>query len=423
MKERPDQMLAEREPLLIMSITPTYYTREKGRAQMNILHYGFSSIMVFALAALSGSASAAQPPDVVNSDSAFNTAMGTQALLGLTGGGSGNTSSGYQSLTSNTTGSENTASGAFALNSNTTAIGNSAFGYFALNSNSTGYANTAVGTGSLAANTQGTDNTAIGFQALQQNASGYQNSAWGVDALFSNTTGNYNVAAGVEALLDNTTGNANLAFGLEALHSNTTGSNNIGVGYAGGYSLTTGSNNIDIGNVGVAGESGAIRIGAVSKQTKAYIAGIYGTSVSGSAVMISSTGQLGVTVSSERFKTSIASMGDRSARLEQLRPVTFHLKTDPHGTLQYGLIAEEVARVYPELVVRDSSGRIDGVRYDELAPMLLNEVQQQAARIHELEEQQMRDRQAQISELRDLKQELHSALSKREASDQLVAGR
>ena len=141
------------------------------------------------------------------------------------------------------------------------------------------------------------------------------------------------------------------------------------------------SRNIDIGNVGVAGESGAIRIGSPTKQTSAYIAGVYGKPVTGSAVMISSTGQLGVVTSSERFKTAIEPMGSRSAKLSQLRPVSFHLKSDPQGPLQYGLIAEEVARVYPELAIRGEKGRIDGVRYDELAPMLLNVVQRQQQRL------------------------------------------
>jgi hypothetical protein len=127
----------------------------------------------------------------------------------------------------------------------------------------------------------------------------------------------------------------------------------------------------------VAGESGTIRIGTTSTQTKTSIAGIYGTSVTGSAVVVSSTGQLGVTVSSERYKTAIAPMGSDTAKLEQLRPVSFKLKSDATATRQYGLIAEEVAKVYPELVIRDQNGRIDGVRYDELAPMLLNEVQKQ----------------------------------------------
>jgi endosialidase-like protein len=176
--------------------------------------------------------------------------------------------------------------------------------------------------------------------------------------------------------------------------------------------LTTGSNNIDIGNQGVAAESGTIRIGTTSTQTKTFIAGIYGTSVTGSTVVVSSTGQLGVTVSSERYKTGIASMGSCTAKLTQLRPVTFHLKTDPAGALQAGLIAEEVAKVYPELVIRDAKGRIDGVRYDALAPMLLNEMQKR--------------NEAQDAEMRDLKRQMadiHAALLKLQTKDERIAQR
>jgi hypothetical protein len=198
--------------------------------------------------------------------------------------------------------------------------------------------------------------------------------------LLDNTTGQQNSASGVYALHDNTTGNYNTASGVDALYFNTTGSSNIAEGYKAGFRLTTGSNNIDIGNQGEAADSGTVRIGTKSTHIATYIAGIYGTSVTGSAVMVSSTGQLGVTVSSERFKTAIAPMGSYTAKLTQLRPVTFHLKTDPGGALQAGLIAEEVDKVYPELVIRDEKGRIDGVRYDELAPMLLNEMQQQQRR-------------------------------------------
>jgi len=133
-----------------------------------------------------------------------------------------------------------------------------------------------------------------------------------------------------------------------------------------------------------------------------------------------STGQLGVTVSSERYKTGITAMGANTAKLGQLRPVMFHLKTDPEGALQYGLIAEEVAKVYPELVIRDGSGRIDGVRYDELAPMLLNEVQKQQ-RINEAQVAEMSDLKLQV--LKDLKQELRGALLKLRATDDSVAQR
>jgi hypothetical protein len=202
-----------------------------------------------------------------------------------------------------------------------------------------------------------------------------------VDALFSNTTGVENTASGMSALASNTTGGKNTASGFGALGANTTGSSNIAVGFEAGLNLTTGSNNIDIGSKGVAAESSVIRIGTKGIQTEAFIAGIFGTAGTGSAVVVNSNGKLGVTMSSERYKTAIAPMGANTTKLGQLRPVTFRLKTEPHGALQYGLIAEEVAKVYPELVIRDDKGRIYGVRYDELAPMLLNEVQQQQRKI------------------------------------------
>lgn len=181
---------------------------------------------------------------------------------------------------------------------------------------------------------------------------------------------------------------------MNALWSNTTGSGNIAVGNDAGYAVTSGSGNIEIGNYGTRTDSRTIRIGANNTQTATYIAGIGSAHVTGAAVYVSATGQLGVLASSERYKTSIAAMGANSARLRQLRPVTFHLRSEPRGALQYGLIAEEVDRVYPDLVIRDESGTIQGVRYDELAPILLNEVQQQqrtlraqAKQLHELQQQ------------------------------------
>jgi len=146
-------------------------------------------------------------------------------------------------------------------------------------------------------------------------------------------------------------------------------------------------------------------------------------------VYVTAGGRLGVLASSERYKTAIEPMGSKTAKLEQLRPVAFHLKSDPKGALQYGLIAEEVAKVYPELVIRNEKGRIEGVRYDELAPMLLNEVQVQAAEIRDLNSQavaqanQLKSTQQQVAELNDLKQELRAALLKLQAKDQLVAQR
>jgi hypothetical protein len=158
---------------------------------------------------------------------------------------------------------------------------------------------------------------------------------------------------------------------------NSTGNANIAVGYLAGFNLTAGSNNIEIGNLGVATDNGTIRIGARGQQTQAFIAGIWGSQVRGNAVYVSPYGQLGVVVSSERYKTDIATMGPTTDKLDQLRPVTFRLKNEPQGPLQYGLVAEEVEKVYPELVLHNEDGSIEGVRYEELGPLLLNEVQQQ----------------------------------------------
>jgi hypothetical protein len=227
---------------------------------------------------------------------------------------------------------------------------------------------------------------------------------------------------GVKALFENTTGAQNSAVGYGALYSNTSGGYNAALGFFAGSNLTTGSNNVDINNRGVAGESGVIRIGTQGTQMKAFMAGIYGTSVSGNAVVVSSSGQLGVTVSSERYKTGIASMNSNSEKLQQLRPVTFRLKTDPKGVLQYGLIAEEVDRVYPELVIRDETGRIDGVRYDELAPMLLKEAQRQR-QMMAAQAAEIRSLKQQVAELKDLKHGLYKAMLELRSKDEAAIER
>jgi len=191
----------------------------------------------------------------------------------------------------------------------------------------------------------------------------------------------------------------------------------------------------EIGAEGAPGDNNTIQIGAQGTQTTTSIAGIYGTQATGgSAVYVTSTGQLGVQGSSERFKTDIASMPAMSSeKLQQLRPVTFHYKTDPQGVRQYGLIAEEVDKVYPELVIRDDSGKIQGVRYEELAPMLLKEVQDQAAEIGNLKQQQQTQlavqsehAASQDAEIRDLKRlvvEMQAGLLKLQVKDQLLAQR
>jgi hypothetical protein len=451
-----------------------------------------SAIMFSALLAAAGTVYAQQPPDVVQSDAAFNTAMGTSVMplidTGLRDGFFGaqrNTGVGYSALIADVTGNENTAVGTFALNWNNSGNNNSATGYMALACNTTGSSNTAdgnfalsslyslggvdsctagfgtadgntasgafalaattsgsynagLGYSALSSNTDGNYNIASGAYALQRNTAGYQNTASGYQALNSNTVGNHNTASGSNSLYSNTNGDSNTASGDSALYtnttgyhntafgegsllSNTTGSNNTALGSNAGYNLTYGSNDIDLGNEGVAGESGIIRIGTSSTQVATYIAGIENAKVTGSAVYVTASGQLGVLASSERYKTAIAPMGAGTEKLQELRPVSFHLKTDPKGSVQYGLIAEEVANVYPELVIRDGTGKIQGVRYDELAPMLLNEVQKQAVEIRELKQQQQQF--ATQAELNDLKQQLQAALAALRSKDELVARR
>jgi hypothetical protein len=390
----------------------------------------YAAVSICVLSAMSTSVLAEQPPDLVKSDSLANTAMGTNALLNvnLSEYGCHNTASGEDALYSDTSGSYNTATGFSSLFSNTSGENNTAAGYESLYFNSTGSSNTASGYRAMHANTTGSYNTASGYEALSANTTAAYNTASGYGALNSNN-GQSNTAAGYQAMYANTSGINNTANGVHALGSNTSGSNNLAEGWHAGYNLTTGSNDIDIGSVGVAAESGAIRIGTAGTQTKAFITGIYGTSVSGNAVVVNSAGQLGVVVSSERFKTDIAPMGSDTAKLQALRPVKFHLKTDPQGAVQYGLIAEEVAKIYPELVIRNETGRIDGVRYDELAPMLLNELQEQqnliAAQSASIAAQAQRasDQDTKIARLQDQLAGIQAALVKLQPIDQLVARR
>ena len=303
-----------------------------------------------------------------------NTATGASALFGNTTGND-NTATGSGALVSNTTGGSNTATGASALFANTTGSDNTATGAFALQFDTTGGSNTANGFEALFDNITGNDNTATGSAALVSNTTGGSNTANGFLALFDNTTGGSNTANGFEALESNTTGSGNTANGFQALFHNTIGSNNVALGYSAGSALTTGSNNINIGNVGVAGESAKIRIGTVGAQTKTFIAGIHGVPVTGAAVFVSSRGQLGTTTSSARFKDEIKLMDNASEALYALKPVTFRYKKgiDPKGLSQFGLVAEEVEAVNPDLVVRDKGGKPYSVRYDQVNAMLLNE--------------------------------------------------
>jgi hypothetical protein len=323
----------------------------------------------------------APPPSL---DGSRNTAYGAYTLVFNTTG-SHNTAVGYEALLKNQTGRHNTAVGTYALFNNTT-DNNTAVGYGALQSNTVGAYNTAIGLQALTFNT-GNANTATGFNALITNTTGSFNTADGTQALFHNTTGSNNTACGFLALVDNTTGMNNTALGFEALLNNTTDNNNIAIGTAAGSEHQSGGNNIYIGHFGGKTESGTIRIGQAPLQTRAVIAGIATTAVVGNPVFVNVNGLLGLQASSARYKRDIQDMKDRSQGLYQLRPVTFQYKQDPQGQKQYGLIAEEVAKVYPELVVWGAKGEAESVQYHELIPMLLNEVQHQQRQIAELKAQ------------------------------------
>ena len=332
-----------------------------------------------------------------------NTATGFQALFRNTTGYD-NTATGFSALTNNRTGYENTANGVDALSSNTTGYFNTATGSGALSSNTTGYENTATGLASLSQNTTGGQNTANGFFALFYNSTGYDNTATGFGTLFNNTTGYYNTANGVSALTFNNTGVQNTATGFNALSSNSTGnnntatgsgalannngSNNIALGNTAGANLTAGDNNIDIGNAGVAGEAGVIRIGTTGTQTATFIAGIRGVPITGGTeVGVNSNGQLGQRASSARFKEAIQPMDKASEAIFSLQPVTFRYKKtlDPKALLQFGLVAEQVAKVDPNLVACDDQGKPFTVRCDEVNVMLLNEFLKEHRKVQDLE--------------------------------------
>ena len=309
-------------------------------------------------------------------------------------------------------GNFNTALGLGALASNAVGIGNTAAGYHALQSNTTGGANTALGEAALSYNTTGGDNTAIGDKALESNTSGGDNTACGAGALYDNTTGSFNTASGGDALLENTTGSANTAFGTLALAQNTTGSNNTAIGYrASGSQIgpgnTTGNNNIaigyfaavkvlgensdniHIGNQGSASDNATVRIGTPGTQSSFFVAGVRGVTTGNNdaiPVVIDSAGQLGTVSSSRRFKEDIQDMGAFSGDLIRLRPVTFRYKepfVDGSKPIQYGLIAEEVAEVYPDLVARSADGQIETVKYQVLDSMLLNELQKEHQQVQQ----------------------------------------
>ena len=310
----------------------------------------------FSLFALAATAWAQGPTDLFLGTNAGNpgvstgardTAVGVNSMAALTSGNS-NTGLGYNSLLSCTSGGSNTALGTFSQNATTT-----------------GAVNTSVGAGSLSANTTGNGNVAIGNSAMSRNQTSGDNVAVGLNALFFTTAG------------------SNTAVGSNALATDTTGTGNIALGFFAGQFISTGSNNIDIGNSAPGNESDTIRIG--NTQTAAFLAGVSGVTVaSGVQVYIDANGQLGTLTSSVRFKEDVADMAGASHLLMQRRPVTFHYKApydDGAHRLQYGLIAEEVAKIDPELVQFDGKGQAQTVRYHVIDMMLLNEVQRQEGQL------------------------------------------
>jgi hypothetical protein len=356
-------------------------------------------LLVLACFGLSAPARAVSPPPDGGYTGA-NTAEGGPGALSSLTTGTNNTALGSQALFSLTTGIQNTATGAQALKNNI-ADNNTADGFQALVNNSTGTFNTATGWRALFKNTDGDSSTATGYSALYSNK-GNENTANGYNALFSNSTGFNNTAIGSSAIGINTTGIQNTAIGAQALLStngdnntaigfgalgNMLGNGNIALGSGAGSARSSGDNNIEIGNFGVDGDANTIRIGTLGEQTRTFIAGISGTAVTGTAVVIDGNGQLGVAPSSQRFKTDISSMDKASEAIFALKPVTFRYKreVDPKGLLQFGLIAEEVERVNPDLLASDRDGKPYTVRYEAVNAMLLNEFLKEHRKVEEHE--------------------------------------
>ena len=297
-----------------------------------------------------------------NTTGSTNTALGGAALE-FNSTGSFNIAVGTAALLLNTAGSRNTATGVQALFTNT-ADDNTAYGYQALLDNTSGFLNTATGASALSSNSGGLANTANGAFALSSNTGGQDNTATGTNALLSNTTANNNTADGNSALASNTTGAGNTAVGSTALANSTTGNGNIALGNNAGANVITAGDTVCIGSVGK-DVSNTCFI--------SHIRGVQTQNANAIPVLVDSDGQLGTLSSSRRFKKEIRAIDRTSEAVLALKPVTFHYKNDKENTPQFGLIAEEVAEVNPDLVARDNKGEIYTVRYDAVNAMLLNE--------------------------------------------------
>jgi uncharacterized coiled-coil protein SlyX len=331
----------------------------------------------------------------------------------------GNTAEGGSgALFSLTTGTNNTAVGSSALFSLTTGIQNTAVGAQALKNN-TANDNTAEGFQALVNNTTGFGNAATGWRALFLNTTGFHNTADGFSALLRNTAGNHNTANGDEALGSNTTGNFNTTDGAHSLENNTTGSGNTALSFGAGDNVTTANNVICIGS----GVEGA------NVSNSCYIGSVFGqTSSVGTAVFINSSGKLGTITSSRRFKEEIKPMAQASEALFALKPVIFRYKKEiePQKIPQFGLVAEDVEAVNPDLVVRDADGKAYTVRYEAVNAMLLNEflkehrtVGEQKATIAQLK-QDFAEQQRQIEALTAGLQKVSAQLEVSKPAPQMV---
>lgn len=336
-----------------------------------------------------------------NTDGSANTATGAFALT-ANSSGRFNTATGAGALENNLTGSVNTATGVNALLNNTDGYANTATGVSALRSNTTGWQNTATGVSALRSNTEGIDNVAYGAQSLGANTTGLNNTSVGAFSMRFNETGTENTAVGQSALRIGT-GSRSTAIGASALWSATGGDRNIALGWQAGYNIEAGGFNIAIGNRGDAADSNTIRIGNANHQ-RTFVAGVEGVMTGipdAVTVVIDSNGQLGTVNSSARYKEDINAMGDASERLLSLNPVTFHYKqayANGEKPVEYGLIAEEVAQVFPELVVFDEDNQPQTVKYRLLSSLLLNELQKQNRELESLS--------GQVTEIEDLKMQI-----------------
>jgi hypothetical protein len=322
-----------------------------------------------------GTAMTVARSDHTHAQGTNSTAVGAGALAANTTG-QRNVALGSQALVANTLGSNNVGLGHRALEASTGGSFNIAVGANTLLNNKASF-NVAIGNAALFGNTDGSGNVAIGNATMASVTIGALNTAVGTQTMIDLVQGAGNTALGYEAMRQSSAGNVNTALGAQSLVL-ATGDSNIAIGYLSGNNIAGGSNNIAIGSPG-ADESNTIRIGTPGTHAAAYLAGVSGVPVAGGAgVVVNGSGQLGVAPSSARFKERIEPMGDVSAIVQALRPVTFFYSSAVHdttGARQYGLIAEEAAAVLPELAVREASGEVFTLRSEFLAPLLLAEIQ------------------------------------------------